>query len=202
MFNQKLFSIIFLLVLSFLIITPFSVVQAEDDVTTSDSSQRIRVKNEVNTDREVKQGIKTRVQDKRDEVKSRITASKKERILSFSNRLIIRLETTVARLEKVIARMNERIQKIKDLEYDIDTSSAEESIAKAEGLITTVKTQIAALKNSLNEIPSSEDPKEAFKSIRESLNSIQDNLKEAHKALVMAIGEIKGLRVGDKNDEK
>jgi len=46
------------------------------------------------------------------------------------------------------------------------------------------------------------EPKIVFGQIQESLKTIKDYLKETHVLLVQTIGEIKGLRVGDTQNEE
>lgn len=151
------------------------------DVATGDSSVRIKIKNEINTGKEVRQGIKT-------EIRSKISAVRRERIRSHFGRMIIRIEATIERIEKLIERIESRIG---------DNSKVQETVNKAKTELAKAKLELATLKLQLENLLDSDDPKLVFNQIQDSLKVIKDYLRKTHVLLVQSIGELKGLRVGE-----
>lgn len=174
--------LISLLILGLIIVSP---VKAQD-VVTGDSSVKIKIKNEINTNREVRQEIKT-------EIRNKISAVKRERIRSHFGKMIVRIEATIERIEKLIERIESRIG---------DNSKVQETVDKAKEELTKAKLELTALKLQLENLLDSDDPKLVFNQIQDSLKVIKDYLRKTHVLLVRSIGELKGLRVGDNNNEE
>jgi len=149
------------------------------------------------------QGVGVRVQreEKREERKIKITAAKRERIMSFSNKMTIRLDAVVERLQKLIDRIDARIAKIDASDTDISTKLAKDAVTEAKTNLASAKEEITIFKASLTSIPEADDAKMAFKETKVSLDSIKNKLKAVHSALVKSIGEIKGLRIGATNEK-
>ncbi len=142
------------------------------------------------------------IEARREENQNRITAVKRERIRSFFGKMVVRIEATIERLEKLIERLETRIASIKKNNEELDTTKAEDTIKAAKVTIEKAKTELASLKTQLEELLNSDEPKIVFGQIQESLKTIKDYLKETHVLLVQTIGEIKGLRVGDTQNEE
>jgi len=179
----KLFLI---LALGFLVLTPPVLAQ-----TTRPSPRNQGVRAEV----------RATIEARREENQNRITAVRRERIRSFFGKMVVRIEATIERLEKLIERLETRIASIKEGEEDLDTTKAEDAIKEAKTTIEKAKLELTSLKARLEELLASDEPKLVFGQIQESLKTIKGYLKETHVLLVQTIGEIKGLRVGDTNEE-
>jgi len=120
----------------------------------------------------------------------KLSAIRRERIMNYSNKMIVRLDATVERLEKLITRIEKR-----------DVSEIKTSLNEAEQKLTLVELNVVALRDSLSSMTTVEDPKAEFEKVRETLKGIQNDLKEVHSKLVKLVGDIKGLRVGENKNE-
>ena len=180
---MKLFLI---LALGFLILTPPVLAQT---TRPSPRNQGVRA------------DVRATMEAKREENQNRITAVRRERIRSFFGKMVVRIEATIERLEKLIERLETRIASIKEGEEELDTTKAEDAIKEAKTTIEKAKLELTSLKARLEELLASDEPKLVFGQIQESLKTIKGYLKETHVLLVQTIGEIKGLRVGDTNEE-
>ena len=181
--KMKLFLI---LALGFLILTPPVLAQ-----TTRPSPRN----------KGVRADVRATMEAKREENQNRITAVRRERIRSFFGKMVVRIEATIERLEKLIERLETRIASIKEGEEELDTTKAEDAIKEAKTTIEKAKLELTSLKARLEELLASDEPKLVFGQIQESLKTIKGYLKETHVLLVQTIGEIRGLRVGDTNEE-
>ena len=181
--KMKLFLI---LALGFLILTPPVLAQT---ASPSPRNQGVRA------------GVRATMEAKREENQNRITAVRRERIRSFFGKMVVRIEATIERLEKLIERLETRIASIKEGEEELDTTKAEDAIKEAKTTIEKAKLELTSLKARLEELLASDEPKLVFGQIQESLKTIKGYLKETLVLLIQTIGEIKGLRVGDTNEE-
>ena len=145
--------------------------------------------------------VRATMEAKREENRNKITAIRRERIRSFFGKMVVRVEATIERLEKLIERLETRIASIKKTEEDLDITKAESTIKEAKATIEKAKLELTALKARLEELLASDDPKLVFGQVQDSLKTIKGYLKETHVLLVQTIGEIRGLRVGDTNEE-
>ena len=146
--------------------------------------------------------VSATIEAKREENQNRVTAVRRERIRSFFGKMVVRIEATIERLEKLIDRLETRIAAIKKDNEGLDTTKAEDTIKEAKVTIEKAKTELTTLKAQLEELLVSDEPKIVFGQIQESLKTIKGYLKETHVLLVQTIGEIKGLRVGDTQNEE
>lgn len=144
-----------------------------------------------------RQQVQAMIQEKKTERVERLNAVRRERILNFSNKMVVRLEATAERIEKLITRIEARITKIESEEGDIKLEPIKESLDEAKQKIALVKIDITKLKSEIDTMLTNENPKEAFENVRTSVAKIRDGLKETHSILVKLIGDIKGLRVGE-----
>lgn len=182
--KMKLFLI---LALGFLILTPSALAQT---ASPSPRNQGRRAE------------VTATIEAKREENRSRVTAVRRERIRSFFGKMVVRIEATIERLEKLIERLEQRIASIKKNEEELNTTKAENAIKEAKKTIEKAKLELTTLKAELETLLVSDEPKVVFGQIQESLKTIKGYLKDTHVLLVQTIGEIKGLRVGDTNNEE
>jgi HPt (histidine-containing phosphotransfer) domain-containing protein len=161
--------------------------------------------------REKIEGLKQIIQNRREEIKFRIeehrasvsaglTNQKKQRIRHFFQLLTKRLEAAVARLETLISRIESRLEKIETQEEDIDTTSIREELEKIKANLDTAKADLETAKTSLETILESDQPKNAFQDVKELIKEIKQQLITIHRDLVYLIGDIKGLRIGQENN--
>ncbi len=144
--------------------------------------------------------LKQRMEDKRATRAAQLDERKKERISSFFDRMIRRLEAVIARLDTLIERIEARLAKIEENNEEIDTSVIQADIETAKALLAQSSADLEAASESFDAVLEADDPKAAFSVIRETIQGIRDNLKEVHRLLVSVIGDIKGLRVGQTTD--
>lgn len=126
---------------------------------------------------------------------------RKENLSRYVQKLVARLGAMVQRLEILIVRIESRIEKISTEFPEQDLSATKKDVAKAKTTLISAKEKIAELESLGDGLSDTEEPKVVFKELKTKLESIKKDLKETHRLLVHAIGEIKGLRVGElKND--
>lgn len=125
----------------------------------------------------------------------KLSLVRKERIMSYSNKLTVRLDAMVERLKLLITRIETRILKIEESDEEIVLTETKSTVVEAKQLLAGVEGKLILLKESLTDIPEAEDPKQVFENVRTSLMSIKEDLKEVHQLLVKVIGDIKGLRI-------
>lgn len=132
----------------------------------------------------------------KEQVREKISAVRRERIRSYFGHMVTRFEAIIERLEKIITRLETRIKKIESGNEEIKTDSVKNDIKQAKEMVSSVKIELQKTKTLNEEMLASDDPKISFEKVRESTKNIKENLTEIHKLLVHAIGELKGLRVG------
>ena len=86
-------------------------------------------------------------------------------------------------------------------EPDLVTSGAGKDIADAKISIKSATDKLNDAKASLEGAISSDNPQDSFKPIITAIREIKSDLMEVHRLLVHAIGELKGLRTGNSNEE-
>lgn len=171
------------------------------DITTSNSSVSVKVTNNINTNKPVKEDIRIKIEAKREEIEVKLTAKNKERIRSFSARIVTRIEALIERLNILITRLETRIVKINEGESDIDTKQATADIAEAKLAIASASSNLVDMSTALENLLNSEDPKYALAGARDIVKEIKTDMQKVHTLLVHATGELKGLRVGGANEE-
>ena len=178
--------------LTFFVLCSLTVVPSVFAQTSTPFSRREEKRIEIREQLAVKQA----------EIRQRLTAVRRERIRNYFGKMIVRLEATIERLEKLITRIEARIKIIKDKNEEINTTEVEKTVSEAKATIVKAKTELANLKTNLETMLESDDPKTSFKNVRESLKTVITFIKDTHKLLVQTIGDIKGLRVGDTDNEE
>lgn len=174
------------------------------NITTPDTSVRVTVRNQINSDKPVNQEIKQKIEVKREGgitdlkiVRTKISATRRERIRNYFGKAVTRTESLITRLENLISRMEVRIEKINEGVEDLDTTQAETNIADAKIALQSATDKLQEVQDSFEDVLSSDDPKDAFGGIVELFRGIKADLKEVHILLVHSIGELKGLRIGN-----
>jgi len=180
------FNLLTILLLSFFILVPL--VSAQEATLTPRGVQN-------------REEARIKVENKKEEIQHKITAIKRERIRSYYGKMVVRLEATIERIQKLITRLETRISKIEESDNSnkIDIPKARADVALAKTKLADVEAELSYL--NIEDIISSDNPKEEFKNVINSVKLIKDGLKEVHKLLVQTIGDIKGLRIGNTNEE-
>lgn len=176
---------------SYLIITP-TVLAQTDKASLMPAEKRQQIRTQVEATK----------QEQRTERIQNLTAIRKERIMSYSNKLTVRLDALVTRLKLLIERIETRIAKIEASDEEIVLTDTKETLTQAKELLAAIESEIMLLKDNLQLLPESEDPKQIFEDVRTSIMGLKDDLKEVHQLLVKVIGDIKGLRVGQDNQNE
>ncbi len=126
---------------------------------------------------------------------ARVCEVRKDRIRSFFERMVKRLEALTDRLQKLIDRIQSRINKIDASGGNTTKSKADLATAKNE--LADAKTKLNLLKGDIDTLLTCDNPKASFKTVKGRLAEIKKELKDVHRILVHIIGDIKGLRVGE-----
>ena len=196
---------------------------AEETRTASTTRNQIKDirKEQLEKQKEMREETKNRIDTLRDEAKdrrenastSRATTTREERkenrvdermqrqreiIKAHFTKMMRRLDAAVLRLEKLAARMDTRIDKL--TAKGVDMTKAKEKMTIARGKIADAKQAIADARTAADALVNSEKPKELFGDIRKLIKKAEQTVKDAHRALVEALREIKasaGLRDGD-----
>lgn len=134
-------------------------------------------------------------------IRARLSEMRQERIRFFFGRLTIRFEAAINRLERLIARIETRLDRIEASDEEVDSTAIREEVEEAKRKLEEARVALAEAKESLEGILSAEDPKTAFEDVRDLIGGIKEELKEVHQILVQVIGDIKGLRVGQEDEE-
>lgn len=150
----------------------------------------------------VRQEVRQKVEQRKEEVRLKVDATKRNNIRSTFARMVTKIEALTERLNLLADRIQARIDKIESEDSSIDTSQASTNLANAKVKIASAKTDLEKLKTSMEITLTADNPKESFITVRTTLDSINKNLKEAHRLMVSSIGDLKGLRVGQINNEK
>lgn len=174
------------------------------------STTRERLKEERG---EMKQKIEDRrgeIKDKRDELRGEMKEKRAEIIKKHGERIIHRLEAALERLNKIAARIDSRIVKLG--EKGIDIAKAKADLALARTKIDTAKAKLDAAKIAIAGIladtgTAATSTPDGMKGnivsdkihlIKEQVRIVETALKEAHKALVLAITDLKGKSDGER----
>lgn len=177
-------------ILACLFILPFFLVTSVSAQTRNPSPKSIQKRDEV----------KVQIQEKKEEVRNKITTVKRERIMSNYNKMIIRINATIERIETLTSRIEGRLDRITTQNDSFDTTLIKESLDQAKEKVATAKIESVSLEGRINTLVDSPSPKDEMSKIKSSLSIIKTNLKDAHLLLVKVIGDIRGLRVGDTNE--
>ena len=198
---QKTLKIVFLF--SFFLILVSPVLAQESNVVTP-SPLTVRQEKLEQTRERVREQIGTRhqlIQERQATFAAQLTQRHKERIRLFFNRLTQRIQAAITRLRRLIARIESRLEKIEASGEEITTTAVKASLVEAKEKLTQAETALAEAQASFEDILASEDPKEAFADTRDLIKGIKNQLIEIHQLLVHVIGDIRGLRVGQSQNE-
>ena len=143
-----------------------------------------------------KQIVTEKVASRQAEIRSKISAVRRERIRNYFGKMVVRIEATIERLQILIDRIETRIAKIKEGDEEINTTEVEITVTDAKETLEKAKTELDNLKTNLEDMLASDNPRDNFQDVRNSLKTVIGYIREAHKSLAIAIGNIKGLRVG------
>lgn len=156
---------------------------------------------------EMKQKIEDRrgeIQVKKDEMRNNMEGKRMEIMKKHGERIVARLNAALGRLMNIADRLDSRIKKFE--EKGFDTTKAKADIAIAKTKIDAAKTKIDAAKiaiagiildNSAATTTPGDIISGKIKLIKEQVRTAETALKEAHKALVQVVIDLKG-RSGDK----
>lgn len=160
-------------------------------------------KNEVEASpfRVTKESVEERIETKKDRAEDRREGKRKENIAKYLQNMVAKLRAYVTRLETLISRIQSRFDKITAEDSSRDLSKIKTDLDKAKSILATIKDKITALEGMESVIVDSTTPKETFKDVRSKVESIKKDLKEVHLLLAHVIGNIKGLRVGESENE-
>lgn len=137
------------------------------------------------TSSERREAVKENAEEKRAAVKEKVDAKRRAQIKEIAERTIKRLSVAIERLTKLGDRLESRLSKLS--EGGVDVSKSKELLAEARGKIAEAKTKVDEARAEIDGAIASGDPKEAFQKVREITGAANEKIKEAHKALVLAI---------------
>lgn len=163
------------------------------------------------TQAQMEESIKNRrneIEQKKNEMKNNMQDRMTDIRKKQGERVIARLDAALARLDNIAGRIDSRIIKLG--EKGVDTTKAKADLAIAKTKIAAAKTKLDSAKTAIREImsgsgtvasstPSGDAPgsmmSEKIMLIKEQVKGVEEALKEAHKALVVAITDFKGKSV-------
>ncbi len=134
------------------------------------------------------------MQERRSESASARMENMKIRISAHAEWMVKRLNAAVERLELLTARIESRIDKIE--EDGGDTTEAASFVTKAKVSIESAKDGIADIGGAIELALSKDELRGAFTDLRTLIQSISSDLRDAHRALIQAVTNLKGLRIG------
>ncbi|MFA5831548.1 MAG: hypothetical protein WC878_07010 [Candidatus Paceibacterota bacterium] len=149
------------------------------------------------------------IQNKRQELQNDLEKRKIELLKKWGEKTIKRLEAAVVRLEKLTMRIESRIAKMKANKIDTTAADAslviaKEKVAEAKSTLDAAKLAIADIANQADESAVASTTKnilaQNLPKIKEQVRKVTEALKEAHKALVKTITELKGKEGVKKNN--
>lgn len=182
-------------------ISPSDIVEGENVPVLETKERRVELRELRQNVIEKREIIRERIQKKRATIAARLAEKRKERIRAFFERLVTRIQAAINRLEKLIGRIESRLSKIEEVDEDIDTAPIRETLDEAKGKLAEASAALSEAKTSLEDILSSDNPKEMFTDVRDLIKGIKQQLVEVHRLLVHVIGDIKGLRVGQRSPQ-
>ena len=144
---------------------------------------------------ERRDALKDKVQELRGDIKARIASEAKMQIETTARKMKQRLEAAVKRLENISTRIDSRIDKL--TEEGLDMSTAISLKATADLKIAAAKTAVGALVKPTPTDDTREAHKAAFEALRAQVKAAEEAVKEAHRALMAVIPEIKGKGRGE-----
>ena len=148
---------------------------------------------------ETRQDIREKVATKQAELRAKVV----ERIKNVFSKILRRLNAALVRLDKIAQRVATRIDKLKA--RGVDTSAAEAALLNAEGKGSAAAVSIENAQVQIEVIdPTSSTVRDAVHAARAAVGGAKDALKAYHKALVLAIRELKSahdLREGTERAE-
>lgn len=142
---------------------------------------------------------KAEIEVKREEKKAEIEEKRKERIESFFLRIVRRLDSAIARLDKLSSRIDSRIEKFN--EKGVDVKEARALLAIARDSIDSARENFNSI-DDVSELLDLETQRESFGHMREIMKEVVVSIKEAHRALVDVIVQLKANSKELNNDEE
>lgn len=136
------------------------------------------------------------MEQKREEVRNRLTEVRKERILKNYEIINTRITAAIERLETLIERIEERVAIIAT-EEGVDVSEINSKISEAKALLLEAQVDLEAVMASKEDSLDTDDPLDSYEVMRSEIEDIKSTLKQVHSILVLIIGDVKGLRVGN-----
>jgi exonuclease VII small subunit len=127
----------------------------------------------------------------------RLSEERKRRLYLYWERVFARFEATIERLEKITKRIESRLEKIKSEDPSKNLDEVYKLVEESKSKLDLARTKLLAVKGTIDNIIGSEDPKNSLKVAKEQMKEVKALIRDAHSALVHAIGKIKGLRFGE-----
>jgi len=112
-----------------------------------------------------------------------------KRIRAYVARMARRFVSAIEHLETLAERMDSRIEKLE--ERGLDLSQARRLLSEAQVNLEGARRDVAGIDAAQDVALSGKTPREAFGSVRALLANAKDSITAAHRALVLALREIK-----------
>lgn len=199
--KSKLLVFIIIIVAFLFSVSRHSVSAVTDTSTAGEKRMDIQQKMEEKEDKlnQVKEEVRKRVEARKATQEAEVKERRRERLEFHWGILEKRILATINRLMKLTERIESRIAKIKESNPEVDTEDIEEQVTEAKSLLEDAKLKYDEAKSNMLTLLEAEDPKAAFEDLKESISDIKDTLVDVHRMLVLIIGDIRGLRVGNSN---
>ena len=133
----------------------------------------------------------------RGELKVKRDEKRMERIAAYFERVMTRLEAALDRLGTLANRAESRINKLEEI-HQLDLTKARENLRLARTKIQDASNAVSETKTLFANLSQSETPRETFAEVKEYLRVAIDAVREAHRALVDTLKEIKAENTSQK----
>lgn len=136
------------------------------------------------------------MQQRSQEMRSRLEESRKDLIRRHFARMVKRFEAALERQKKLGERIQSRIDKARANGRDV--AKAQAALDKAKAAWQEAKDALETAKGKIETVLSAEDPKAAFAEVRALVAKARDKIKAVHAAFVDAVTILKGLGGGER----
>ncbi len=155
----------------------------------SDDKKKLEEKRDLLRERTGERVASTSIEARAERV-AKLEEKTRERAKAFAKRALERLSVATDRLSSLADRMDSRVTKLEESGYNL---------SKAKTLLAETRTHVAKAKTSIEEAKAKVDAatesgtatKESLAAVKDIVKTVETTVKDAHRALVLALREIK-----------
>lgn len=136
--------------------------------------------------------------ERKDALKKKFGESKSARIEEFFGKMLEKFDHAIARLKDLSDRIEKRLDEAAGRGKDV--THAREILKNANDKINSAERTLEDAKTKYTDATKDKDFRTAFAGVRELVHGVTESIKSAHRALVEAIGALKGIGNKDARD--